>query len=164
MIISKINVDINIIDLIKPMIFDDVLLINTFENGICITQNINNISNLSIFIDKKYITIHNLKYENSFVTSNINNLQDLNIEKIDEKIKINNEINTLNDVCNVCKKLINLKFNKSNFNFNNLNFDQKINFLKDNEFEIVVSDKFNGIVLKTKIHMFDLFINIIYTI
>ena len=38
MIISKINVDISIIDLLKPMIFDDVLLINTFENGICITQ------------------------------------------------------------------------------------------------------------------------------
>ena len=128
MIISKINVDINIIDLIKPMIFDDVLLINTFENGICITQNINNISNLSIFIDKKYITIHNLKYENSFITNNINNLQDLN-KKVDEKVKINNEINTLNDVCNVCKKLINLKFNKNcNFNFNNLNFDQKKNF------------------------------------
>ena len=29
MIISKINVDISIIDLLKPMIFDDVLLINT---------------------------------------------------------------------------------------------------------------------------------------
>lgn len=164
MIISKINVDITIIDLLKPMIFDDVLLINTFENGICITQNINNISNLSIFIDKKYITIHNLIYENSFVTNNINNLLDLNIEKIDNEIKINNEINTLNDVCNVCKKLINLKFNKCNFNYNSLNFDQKLLFLKDNEFEIVISDKFNGIVLKTKKNIFDLFVNIIYTI
>ena len=164
MIISKINVDISIIDLLKPMIFDDVLLINTFENGICITQNINNISNLSIFIDKKYITIHNLKYENSFVTNNIDNILNLNIEKIDDKIKINNEINAINDVCNVCKMLINLKFNKTNFNFNNLNFDQKLNFIKDNEFEIVISDKFNGIVLKTKKHIFDLFINIIYTV
>ena len=164
MIISKINVDISIIELLKPMIFDDVLLINTFENGICITQNINNISNLSIFIDKKYITIHNLIYENSFVTNNINNLLDLHIEKIKDKIKINNEINTLNDVCNVCKKLIHLKFNKCNFNYNSLNFDQKLNFLKNNEFEIVISDKFNGIVLKTKKNIFDLFINIIYTI
>tara|TARA_Y200000002_G_scaffold374006_1_gene374050 strand:+ start:1377 stop:1871 length:495 start_codon:yes stop_codon:yes gene_type:complete len=164
MIISKINVDINVINLIKPMVFDDILLINTFENGICITQNINNISNFSIFIDKKYLTIHNLMYENSFVTSNIDNISNLNIEKIDNQIKINNEINTVNDVCNVCKKLINLKFNKTNFNYNNLNFDQKLNFLKDNKFEIVISDKFNGIVLKTKKHMFDLFINIIYTV
>ena len=53
----------------------------------------------------------------------------IEIEKIKDKIKINNEINTLNDVCNVCKKLIHLKFNKCNFNYNSLNFDQKLNFL-----------------------------------
>ena len=45
MIVSKINLDIKIIELIKTMIFDDVLLINIFSNGVCITQNINNISN-----------------------------------------------------------------------------------------------------------------------
>ena len=65
------NLKLFIIDLLKPMIFDDVLLINTFENGICITQNINNISNLSIFIDKKYITIHNFNFNIIIVSLHI---------------------------------------------------------------------------------------------
>ena len=77
MIVSKINLDIEIIKLIKNMIFDDVLLINIFSNGVCITQNINNISNLSIFIDKKYLNIHDINDENSFVTNNINSLSEL---------------------------------------------------------------------------------------
>ena len=65
MIVSKINIDIKYINLINKMIFDDVLLINIFDNGICITQNINNISNLSIYIDKKYLNNHNISTENS---------------------------------------------------------------------------------------------------
>ena len=81
MIVSKINLDIKIIELIKTMIFDDVLLINIFSNGVCITQNINNISNLSIFIDKKYLNIHDISDENSFVTNNIDSLSNLKIEK-----------------------------------------------------------------------------------
>ena len=81
MIVSKINLDIEIIKLIKTMIFDDVLLINIFSNGVCVTQNINNISNLSIFIDKKYLNIHDINDENSFVTNNIDTLSNLKIEK-----------------------------------------------------------------------------------
>jgi len=163
MIVSKINLDIEVIKLIKNMVFDDILLINIFKNGICITQNINNISNLSIFIDKKYLTNHNIIYENSFVTNNIDILTDLKIEKINNNFIINNQANIVNDVCNVCKKLINLKFNKIDVNYNQLNIDSKINFLKECDFEIIISNKFNGIVLKTKKHMFELYINILYS-
>lgn len=163
MIVSKINLDIEIINLIKTMIFDDLLLINIFNNGICITQNINNISNLSIFIDKKYLAIHNITSEKSFVTDNINTLLDLKIEKINNKFIINNQANIVNEVCNVCKKLINLKFNKIDVDYDQLNIDNKLNFLNGSEFEIIISNKFNGIVLKTKKHMFDLYINILYS-
>jgi len=163
MIVSKINLDIELIKLIKNMIFDDILLINIFNNGICITQNINNISNLSIFIDKKYLASHNISCENSFVTNNIDNLIDLKIEKKNNNFIINNQANIVNEVCNVCKKLINLKFNKIDVEYDKLNIDSKINFLKDCNFEIIISNKFNGIVLKTKKHMFELYINILYS-
>ena len=163
MIVSKINLDIEIIKLIKNMIFEDILLINIFNNGICITQNINNISNLSIFIDKKYLTSHNILYENSFVTNNIDILTDLKVEKINNNFIINNQANIVNDVCNVCKKLINLKFNKIDVSYDQLNIDPKINFLDRCDFEIIISNQFNGIVLKTKKHMFELYINILYS-
>ena len=163
MIVSKINLDIEIINLIKTMIFDDVLLINIFSNGVCITQNINNISNLSIFIDKKYLNIHDISDENSFVTNNINILADLKLEKINNQFIINNKATLVNNVCNVCKKLIDLKFNKIDVDYDKLNIDNKLNFLKGNQFEIIISNKFNGIVLKTKKNIFDLFINILYS-
>ena len=163
MIVSKINLDIKIIELIKTMIFDDVLLINIFSNGVCITQNINNISNLSIFIDKKYLNIHDISDENSFVTNNIDTLSNLKIEKKNNQFIVNNQITIVNDVCNVCKKLIDLKFNKIDVNYDQLNIDKKLNFLKGNQFEIIISNKFNGIVLKTEKNMFDLFINILYS-
>lgn len=163
MIVSKINLDIKIIELIKTMIFDDVLLINIFSNGVCITQNINNISNLSIFIDKKYLNIHDISDENSFVTNNIDTLSNLKIEKKNNQFIVNNQVTIVNDVCNVCKKLIDLKFNKIDVNYDQLNIDKKLNFLKGNQFEIIISNKFNGIVLKTEKNMFDLFINILYS-
>ena len=163
MIVSKINLDIEIIKLIKNMIFDDVLLINIFSNGVCITQNVNNISNLSIYIDKKYLNIHDINNENSFVTNNIDTLSNLKIEKKNNQFIINNQATVVNDVCNVCKKLINLKFNKIDVNYDQLNIDNKLNFLKGKQFEIIISNKFNGIVLKTKKNMFDLFINILYS-
>lgn len=163
MIVAKINLDIEIIKLIKTMIFDDVLLINIFSNGVCITQNINNISNLSIFIDKKYFNMHDINDENSFVTNNIHTLSNLKIEKKNNQFIINNQATVVNDVCNVCKKLIDLKFNKIDVDYDQLNIDKKLNFLKGNQFEIIISNKFNGIVLKTKKNMFDLFINILYS-
>jgi hypothetical protein len=163
MIVSKINLDIKIIEIIKTMIFDDVLLINIFSNGVCITQNINNISNLSIFIDKKYLNIHDVSDENSFVTNNIDTLSNLKIEKKNNQFIVNNQVTIVNDVCNVCKKLIDLKFNKIDVNYDQLNIDKKLNFLKGNQFEIIISNKFNGIVLKTGKNMFDLFINVLYS-
>ena len=163
MIVSKINLDIEIIKKIKTMIFDDVLLINIFSNGVCITQNINNISNLSIFIDKKYLNIHDISDENSFVTNNIDTLSNLKIEKKNNQFIVNNQVTIVNDVCNVCKKLIDLKFNKIDVAYDKLNIDNKLNFLKGNQFEIIISNKFNGIVLKTKKNMFELFIYILYS-
>jgi hypothetical protein len=163
MLISKINLDTSLLNLINNMIIDDVFLINIFSNGICITQNINSISNLSIFIDKSNIKNHFNNKEISFVINNINILENLLIEKIDNHFEINNEVGIINNPCNVCKKLIKLSFTKTDINYNDLNLSDKINFLRDSNFEIIISDQFNGIVLKTNVENIILYINILYS-
>lgn len=163
MLISKINLDTSLLNLINNMIIDDVFLINIFSNGICITQNINSISNLSIFIDKSNINNHFNNKEISFVINNINILENLLIEKINNHFEINNEVRVINNPCNVCKNLIKLSFTQTDINYNDLNLSDKINFLKDSNFEIIISDQFNGIVLKTNVENVILYINILYS-
>ena len=44
---SKIKLDVKYYDDIKSLIIDDVFLINIFDQGLCITQNINHISDIT---------------------------------------------------------------------------------------------------------------------
>ena len=163
MLISKINLDTSLLNIIGDMIIDNVFLINIFNEGICITQNINNISNLSIFINKNCIENYYNNTEVSYVTKDLFLLNDLQIEKIDDKYKINKQISIINDPCNVCKKLINLNFTKTNIKYSDLNFSDKINFLQGNDFDIIISNQFNGIVLKTIKNNLTLYLNILYS-
>ncbi len=163
MLISKINLYTSLINIIGDMIIDNVFLINIFNEGICITQNINNISNLSIFINKNSIENYYNNTEVSYVTKDLFLLNDLQIEKIDDNYKINKQISIINDPCNVCKKLINLNFTKTNIKYSDLNLSDKINFLQGNDFDIIISNQFNGIVLKTIKNNLTLYLNILYS-
>lgn len=163
MLISKINLDTSLLNIISDMIIDSVFLINIFNEGICITQNINNLSNLSIFINKSSIEDYYNTNEVSYVTKDLLLLNDLQIEKIDNNYKINKQISIINDPCNVCKKLINLNFTKTNIKYSDLNLSDKINFLDGNEFDIIISNQFNGIVLKTIKNNLTLYLNILYS-
>ncbi len=163
MLISKINLDTSLLNIIGDMIIDNVFLINIFNEGICITQNINNISNLSIFINKNSIENYYNNTEVSYVTKDLFLLNDLQIEKIDDNYKINKQISIINDPCNVCKKLINLNFTKTNIKYSDLNLSDKINFLQGNDFDIIISNQFNGIVLKTIKNNLTLYLNILYS-
>lgn len=164
MLISKINLDNSLLNQLNDMIIDDVFLINIFNEGVCITQNINNISNLSIFINRDDATNYFNTAEISYVTNDLFSLNELEIEKIDNySYKINKEINIINNPCNVCKKLINLKFTKTDISYKDLNISDKINFLSDCKFQIIISNQFNGIVLKTTKHDFILYLNILYS-
>ena len=163
MLISKINLDTSLLNIISDMIIDSVFLINIFNEGICITQNINNLSNLSIFINKSSIEDYYNTNEVSYVTKHLLLLNDLQIEKIDNNYKINKQISIINDPCNVCKKLINLNFTKTNIKYSDLNLSDKINFLDGNEFDIIISNQFNGIVLKTIKNNLTLYLNILYS-
>ena len=157
MLISKINLDTSLLNIIENMIIDNVFLINIFNEGICITQNINNISNLSIFINKKDIENYYNINEISYVTQDLLSLTDVQIENINKKLSI------INNPCNVCKKLFDLKFTKTDIVYNDLNLSDKINFLQGCEFEIIISNQFNGIVLKTVKDNFILYLNILYS-
>ncbi len=163
MLISKINLDTSLLNIIGDMIIDNVFLINIFNEGICITQNINNISNLSIFINKNCIENYYNNTEVSYVTKDLFLLNDLQIEKIDDNYKINKQISIINNPCNVCKKLINLKFTKTDIKYNDLNLSDKISFLQGNNFDIIISNQFNGIVLKTIKNNLTLYLNILYS-
>lgn len=156
---SKIKLDIKYYDDIKSLIIDDVFLINIFDQGLCITQNINHISNYSVFIQKnKFIHFH-LENEFSFVTKNIYDIFDIKTKIINNKLSLSNNNQIVNNVCNLCKNLNKLKFNKNNIK---INIDKKIEFLNNNSFETLISSKFNGVVFRTSKYGFNIYINLIY--
>ena len=156
---SKIKLDVKYYDDIKSLIIDDVFLINIFDQGLCITQNINHISNYSIFIQKnKFIHFH-LENEFSFVTKNIYDIFDIKTKVINNKLYLSNNNQIVNNVCNLCKNLNKLKFNKNNIK---INIDKKIEFLNNNSFETLISSKFNGVVFRTTKFGFFIYINLIY--
>jgi hypothetical protein len=156
---SKIKLDIKYYDDIIRLIIDEVFLINIFDQGLCITQNINQTSNYSIFIQKNKFTHFHLENEFSFVTKNINDIFDIKTTIIDNKLSLANNNQIVNNVCNLCKKLNTLKFNKNNIK---INIDKKIDFLNDNSFETLISSKFNGVVFRTNKFGFNIYINLIY--
>mgnify|MGYP000850492173 CR=1 FL=1 len=164
MIISKINLNNDIINHINNMKIDDIFLINIFKNGVCITQNINENCNFSIFIEKNKFDVLDIQKECSFVITDINILSDIEIIKNElNEYKMNNNIKIINDSCNICKNLLNLKFTKTDITYNNLNIDKKLDFLNSCKFEIIISNKFNGIVLKTTQNNIIIYLNILYT-
>ena len=157
---SKIKLDVKYYDNIKKLIIDDVFLINIFDQGLCITQNINHISNYSIFIHKNKFTTFDLENEFSFVTNNINDIYDIKTKIVNNKLSLdNNNNNIVNNVCNLCKKLNTLKFSKNNIK---INIDKKIEFLNNNSFETLISSKFNGVIFRTTKFGFYIYINLIY--
>lgn len=156
---SKIKLDIKYYDIINKLIIDDIFLINVFSEGICVTQNINYISNYSIFITKNKFTIFDLDKEFSFVTKNINDIFDIETKINNNKLSLANNNQVVNNVCNLCKKLNTLKFKKNNIK---INIDKKIQFLNNNSFETLISSKFNGVVFRTIKYDFYIYINLIY--
>ena len=159
MLIANINLDINHLIKLFNYKIDDIYLINIYDDGICITQNINNISNLSIYISNNIFNEFELSKEISFVTDNLLNLSNVNIKFVNNKYYRNNKEIKINKTCNVCKNVQNLEYKKLN---NKLKIDDKLLFLKNKTFHIATSNNFNGIILKTNIDCFNFYINILY--
>ena len=138
---------------------DNLFLINIYNDGICVTQNINDISNFSIFIKKNMFVEFEVKEENSFVTNDINSLNKILIHKNYDNYTINGNVSIVNKSCNVCRLLKNLEF--ESIDNNDIEIDDKLHFLNKNKFSICNSNILNGIVLKTNMKNFILYINIL---
>ena len=149
MIISKIKIDIELLQNISSYTINNLYLINIFKEGICITQNIDNSSNFSFFISKKLTNLFDIKYEKNFVTTDLLELENLEILFVNDKYLTNNKISNVNNACNICKNLIRYKKNSMKINYNDINFShQKLNFLENKELSLIISKQFNGIVLR----------------
>ena len=87
MLISKIKLDNLSLNHLSDMLIDDVFLINIFNEGICITQNINNISNLSIFINRNDTVNYFNASEISFVTDDTA-VEDIDPIRVQKKLDV----------------------------------------------------------------------------
>lgn len=161
MLILKIIINENIYELLSKLIIDYYYLINIFKDGICITQNINKLSNLSIFIPKKHLDVHDVIYEKSLVCESFEILKNFEIIYENNEFKLNGKAKIVNDYCNTCKLLKDIDFANNEITFDQLNLSKNLSQLKDNKFKIHVSDKFNGVLLKTDYHNFNIYVNII---
>tara|TARA_B100000524_G_scaffold342516_1_gene237610 strand:- start:305 stop:787 length:483 start_codon:yes stop_codon:yes gene_type:complete len=158
MLIANIIIDLDILIKINEFKINDIFLINIYNDGICISQNINDLSNLSIFISKDKLNVFEVNQECSFVTDDILNIKNVKITKLYNKFLINNSLSIVNSCCNICKEFKNLKFK----NVNNLNFnlDNKLNFFTNYTF--ATSNNFNGVVLMKKIDFLIMYVNQLY--
>ena len=65
MLVLKIIINNTTYKLLNDLVISNYFLINIFDEGICITQNLSSSSNISVFIDKKYLDLHQVLQEKS---------------------------------------------------------------------------------------------------
>lgn len=160
--ISKFKLLKNEIEILKKMLFKSFYLINILNNGICLIQNINNMSNLNIFIHKDKFEIFESNEKINFILFDINDLHDLEIYKSNKSYQSKKKIKFVKKSLNIYEKLNNYKFLKTDIKYNHVEKNKKLSFLNDCNFEILISEDINGIALKTKKNNYELYINLVY--
>lgn len=146
-------------------------LIHIYKHGLCITQNINTNSNISIYVNKNLTDIYNINKEVAFYNKeSINIFSDLKIVKNNNNsyIYINHELNKINFIssCNFCKNIQEIEFTETVIPtqiIDNIDFG----WLKDiiykfkGNFKILISDSINGFVIKLIDSSIIIYINLI---
>ena len=160
MLVLKIIINNTTYKLLNDLVISNYFLINIFDEGICITQNLSSSSNISVFIDKKYLDLHQVLQEKSLVCESLDLLKNFEVT-YDDGYKLNGKAKIVNDCCNTCKLLKDIEFPNIEINFDQLNLNDKIKSLEKNKFNILISEKFNGILLKTNYLNLVIYINII---
>ena len=169
---THISIPLNIIDTIKSYYNNNIpSLIHSYEHGICITQNINESSNVSIYINKNVIDIYDTNNEFAFYNKeNISILSDLKFinNNNNNYVYINHELNKIKLIssCNFCKNIQEIEFTETNIPNNIM---QNINFgwLKDKissfngECSILISEQINGIILRIIDNGITVYINVL---
>lgn len=148
---------------------DIVSLIHIYEHGICITQNINKNTNISLYIKKEVIPTYNITKEIAFYnTKNFMSLREIKIisNQNFNYIIINDEMKKINFInsCNFCKNIQEIQFIETKIPKEILN-DIDFNWLKsrislfEGDFKILLSDQINGFVIKIEESVMNVFIN-----
>lgn len=144
-------------------------LIHIYQHGICITQNINKNTNISIYISKKSCDSYYLTSEVAFYNKeNIKNLKEIKIisNNNNNYIYLNHQLNKINFIssCNFCKNIQEIQFVETNIPkdiLENIDFgwiQNKICKFKGNS-QILISDQINGMVIKINENDFTLYLN-----
>lgn len=156
---AHINLSSDIISIIENYYNDDLpSLIHIYNHGLCITQNINGTTNISIYLSKPMLDIYEINREIGFYNKeNISFLKDMKIINNNNTnyIFMNDELNKINFItsCNFCKNIQEIQFTETNIPNNiiqNIDFgwlEEKIIDFKGN-FTILLSDQINGIIIK----------------
>jgi len=152
------KLDDTIINIIHKYYNDNLpSIIHLYENGLCITQNLNDKSNMSIFIKKSLIKKFN--YKKSISVYNLNGID--GIKEINfNGVKAHN--------CNLCKNLLDLNLYEIVID-NNILEQLELSFpniLNSEIFNIkmLLGDMINGIIVKIEDNKINILINILISI
>ena len=166
---AHINISSDIINIINNYYNNNIpSLIHIYKHGLCITQNINKTSNMSIYIKKDLLNIFNINEEFSFYNKErISLLSDIKIIN-NNFIYLNDELNKINFIssCNFCKNIQEIEFTEIQI-YNNILQDMDFGWLKQKitnfkgDYIILLSDQINGIVLKINDNDIIIFINVV---
>ena len=144
-------------------------LIHLYSHGVCITQNINNNSNISLYLNKDQMSNYKINKEVAFYfNENINKLQEIKIISNDNSnyIYIDDQISKIQFIhsCNFCKNIQEIQFIETKIPKDILD---KIDFgwMKENillfkgDSLILLSDQVNGLIIKINENDFTVFVN-----
>lgn len=163
---------------ISDSLLDDLLeyynenissLIHIYHHGICITQNINKTTNISIYINKNMCDSYYISSEVAFYNKeNLKKLKEIKIVSNNNNnyIYLDDQLNKINFIssCNFCKNIQEIQFIETNIPkdiIENLDFgwiQSKISIFKGDS-QILLSDQVNGMVIKMNADKFTMYLN-----
>lgn len=144
-------------------------LIHIYKHGICITQNINNNTNISIYINEsncdKYFTSSEIAFYNK---ESLKKLKEIKIisNNNNNYIYLDDQLSKINFVssCNFCKNIQEIQFIETNIPkdiLENIDFGwikNKISLFKGDS-QILLSDQINGMIIKINEDKFTIYLN-----
>jgi len=169
---THINISSNMINIIEQYYNIEIpSLIHIYKHGMCITQNVNNTSNISIYIKKELIKTFNINREFAFYNKEkLSFLSDLKIinNNNNNYIYINHKLNKINFIssCNFCKNIHEIEFTETQIP-NNIIQDIDLGWIKKKisdhkgDCKILLSEQINGIVIKINVDDIVIYINVV---
>lgn len=151
------KLNIKYIDIIKKILNEEKkILLNIKKEGLFIIDNINNYSNILIFVENKFFDIYNCD-ENTNFTILLNNIYSLNNINSFKKKKFSYLLNNYYLPDNILE----YTFNNLHLKYDDIINNNKFNILKNCKFKIIFSDNYDSILAKTYFDDLIILINIL---